>query len=156
MDKISSERIASYQATLYRVTGIVPAFTLRIGEYSAALATVYRDTGHVNAAYITAWNPRSQPFPNDINEDRQRRLIACLEERGNRWVADVKHDKGVDFIDITTIEDPSEKDTLADPSAPAKSLKTASSKRAVPIIGMLIDAGFLDYVTLRRTQKGAA
>ena len=85
MVKISEERIASYQATLYRVTGIVPAFTLRIGEYSAALATVYRDTGHVNAAYITAWNPRSQPFPNDINEDRQRRLIACLEERGNRY-----------------------------------------------------------------------
>jgi hypothetical protein len=80
LDKISPELLAAYQTTQYRVTGHVPAFTLRIGQYSPELATLYRDSGLATAAFITAWNPRSRLLPNEVNEDRQRQLIVQLEK----------------------------------------------------------------------------
>ena len=82
MEPISSELIAAYQATLYCVNGCQPKFTLRIGQHSRALADLYQEMGISSAAFITAWNPNSQPLPADVNAARQKNLIACLEEIG--------------------------------------------------------------------------
>lgn len=80
MGKISPELLAAYQATQYRVTGHVPAFTLRIGQRSPELLAHYGDSAQQSAAFITAWNPRSEACFCDANEARQRHLIVELEE----------------------------------------------------------------------------
>ena len=82
LEPISSDLIAAYQATLYCVNGCVPEFTLRIGQHSRALADLYQKMGISSAAFITAWNPNSQPLPADVNDVRQKNLIACLLEMG--------------------------------------------------------------------------
>ena len=82
LEPISSELTVAYLATLYCVNGCAPEFTLRIGQPSRALADQYRKLNIASAAFITAWNPNSQPLPADANNDRQKKLIARLEEMG--------------------------------------------------------------------------
>lgn len=79
---------------------------------------------------------------------------ARLEELGQLLVADIKIFEHIDFIDITTIEDPGENEVGVNAGAPLKSLKTTSSKRMVPLHPILVDAGFLDFVSERRRLKG--
>lgn len=82
MEPISPELIAAFQETLYCVNGCTPEITLRIGQHSPALAAEYRKLKVSSAAFITAWNPNSLPLTADVNNDRQKNLIARLEEMG--------------------------------------------------------------------------
>lgn len=63
-------------------------------------------------------------------------------------VADVKEEHGTPVFDITT-------DGSADGAANAKSLKTATSHRKVPVHASLIELGLLDFVQ-RQRQRGHA
>ncbi len=63
---------------------------------------------------------------------------ARLEEVGQAMVADVKTDGAITYIDID--------DYAAGPSDDAKSIKTVTSRRLVPVHAKLIELGFRDYV----------
>ena len=79
---------------------------------------------------------------------------ARLEELGQLHVADVKNSGALFYLDITNIVDPAEADVFGPDAAAAKSLKTASAKRQVPIHHQLIELGFLDYLASRIEKKG--
>lgn len=67
---------------------------------------------------------------------------ARLEELGQLSPEDIKHTRGVDYIDISDID-------------PDKSLKTDSSRRHVPLHPELVRLGFLDYVEAMQAQRQA-
>ena len=71
--EIPSELIAAYRATNYRVLGKNP-FVLKIGQPSAPLKGLYDELGCRSAAFLTAWNPFSQPTANDENSRLQALL----------------------------------------------------------------------------------
>lgn len=64
---------------------------------------------------------------------------ARLEELGQLHAEDIKQDRGVDYIDMTTLDG-------------SRRLKTETSKRRVPIHPELVRLGFLDYV--KQISKG--
>lgn len=72
--EISTELIDAYRATNYRVLGQDP-FVLNIGQSSKPLQKLYDELGCRSAAFITAWNPFSQPTDDAENS----RLQALLE-----------------------------------------------------------------------------
>ena len=72
--EISTELIDAYRATNYRVLGQNP-FVLNIGQSSKPLQKLYDEHGCRSAAFITAWNPFSQPTDDTENS----RLQALLE-----------------------------------------------------------------------------
>ena len=80
--RVAAELVVAYAATDYRVTGTEPAFVLRIGHHNVALAECHHRYGVASSAFITAWNPGSQPRPIAENETAQRRLRNELEARG--------------------------------------------------------------------------
>ena len=63
---------------------------------------------------------------------------ARLEEVGQAMIADVKADGTITYIDID--------DYAAEASGDGKSIKTATSRRLVPVHAKLIQLGFRDYV----------
>lgn len=65
---------------------------------------------------------------------------ARLEELGQLRVTDVAQERGIWFLDLTTIDED-------------RRLKTESSRRRVPIHNTLVKLGFLDYVKKRRNAK---
>lgn len=64
-----------------------------------------------------------------------------LEEIGQLTVADIKEADGIPFIHVT------------DAGGEGKKLKTASSRRRIPIHPVLIAEGFLDYVAQMRAER---
>jgi len=70
----------TYRSTHYNVLEPAP-FTLRIGKPSQDLASLYRDHDVSSAAFLTAWNPYSEPAEQHENELAQskleRRLAGC-------------------------------------------------------------------------------
>lgn len=78
MNTISSDLIATYEATQYCVTSSDSAFILRVGQHSRELAALYRDTDCASTAFITAWNPYSKMLSVEENETRQRQIISLL------------------------------------------------------------------------------
>ena len=72
--EISTELIDAYRATNYRVLG-QDSFVLNIGQSSKPLQKLYDEHGCQSAAFITAWNPFSQPTDDAENS----RLEALLE-----------------------------------------------------------------------------
>ncbi len=80
---LDEELIAAYRATEYRVFAS-PPFVLRIGEHCAALDALLAGTGATGAAFLTAWNPYSEPAPLAVNVARQAELIDIVEARGWR------------------------------------------------------------------------
>lgn len=63
----------AYRSTHFNVLEPAP-FTLRIGEPSEDLINLYRDHSVCTAAFLTAWNPLSQPTPQQENDRAQRQL----------------------------------------------------------------------------------
>lgn len=59
-----------------------PPFTLRIGQHSPELDALLKDTGHDCAAFITAWNPMSQPLSQEEDRSRQQSLLKEINARG--------------------------------------------------------------------------
>ncbi len=82
-------------------------------------------------------------------------VLACtmgvrLEEAGQLHVADVKTAAGVSYLHITEVRDDedAQEDAAADDNA--KTVKTAPSRRRVPLPPSVLALGFLDYVARQR------
>jgi hypothetical protein len=75
--------IAAYRATEYRVCAN-PPFVLRIGERCPALVELLARSGTTGGAFLTAWNPYSEPAPFAVNRNRQDKLVQIVEARGWR------------------------------------------------------------------------
>jgi hypothetical protein len=74
---ISQELIDAYTATSY-VVECQPEFTLRVGNHSEALASLYATTGVNTACFITAYNPFSVLLTTPHNVARQAELLNDL------------------------------------------------------------------------------
>jgi len=68
----------AYLSTHYNVMEAVP-FTLKIGESSQELKSLYRAYNVKSAAFITAWNPMSEVTPVRENEINQHHLRERLD-----------------------------------------------------------------------------
>lgn len=66
-----------------------PAFTLRIGQHSPQLDALLQDAGHDCAAFVTAWNPKSQALSEAENRTRQQALLDDLKRLGPTWIGGI-------------------------------------------------------------------
>ncbi|AOY98289.1 hypothetical protein BKK81_02525 [Cupriavidus sp. USMAHM13] len=87
---IDAATLQAYLETHYRVRGGMP-FTMRIGERCEALAVLHASAGVRCSAFITAWNPYSQPDPDAAanaaaNAVRQQALAQGLMRTGLRYI----------------------------------------------------------------------
>jgi integrase len=73
-----------------------------------------------------------------------------LREIIQMQVADIKTQDGVDYFDVTAIGQGMDGDEEGGASE-EKSLKTASSRRRIPIHKSLRELGFMEFVALRRS-----
>lgn len=78
---IDGELLQAYRQTSYGVEGREP-FALRIGQASEALRGLYREHGCDCAAYVTAFNPYSEPASAQHNAENQARLRAEVTASG--------------------------------------------------------------------------
>ena len=74
---IPADTVQAYRETEYRVCG-EPAFVLRIGQPSHELLELHQTSQVQCSAFITAYNPYSQPLQASENEQRQVALIQQL------------------------------------------------------------------------------
>jgi hypothetical protein len=79
--EIPRELILAYEATDFRV--LEPQeFTLRVGQRSAELQSLYDDLGVTCAGCLTAWNPFSKEASECENQNAQRQLLRKLSLEG--------------------------------------------------------------------------
>ena len=76
--------IDHYRRTEYRVADQGFSFTMRIDQPCAALLECMKHFLVTEAAYLTAWNPRSEPTTMARNQAAQRALEAEVVSRGWR------------------------------------------------------------------------
>jgi hypothetical protein len=69
-------------------------------------------------------------------------------------LADVKTLEGIAYFDVTPLSLDDEDDEGYDPTE-EKSLKTASSRRGIPVHKTLLDLGFDDFIALQRAKEEA-
>jgi hypothetical protein len=79
---LRAELLDAYRRTEYRVSDGGFAFTMRVDEPSDSLRTCHASFGVECSTYITAWNPRSEPTPRDVNEAAMERLECEIAARG--------------------------------------------------------------------------
>lgn len=79
---IDKDTIKAYLETHYRVEGNAP-MTLLVGTPNAALAALHETAQVESSAFITAWNPFSQPHNDEVNARRQE---ALANELAKLWV----------------------------------------------------------------------
>ena len=84
MSALNPTLVEHYRRTEYRVADGGYSFTLQIDQACAALLDCMRHFKVTEAAYITAWNPRSEPTSSARNEAAQRALASEVLERGWR------------------------------------------------------------------------
>jgi GNAT superfamily N-acetyltransferase len=75
-----------YRKSTYRFCDDSGIVALRIGEPSAALQALMQSRGVAGAAYLTAWNPGSEPLPFEANRERNDRLRAELRSMGFEYL----------------------------------------------------------------------
>ncbi|HET7401073.1 MAG TPA: GNAT family N-acetyltransferase [Usitatibacter sp.] len=75
-----------YRESTYRFCDDSGIVALRIGEPSAALRALMQSRGVATAAYLTAWNPASEPLPFEVNRQRNDRLRAELGSMGFEYL----------------------------------------------------------------------
>ncbi len=81
MTEIPHELILAYEATYFRV--LEPQeFTLRVGQRSAELQSLYVGIGVTCAGYLTAWNPFSKEVSELENKNAQQQLLRQLSLEG--------------------------------------------------------------------------
>lgn len=81
MTEIPSELIIAYATTDFRV--LEPQeFTLRVGQYSSELQSLYAELSVTCAGYLTAWNPFSANTSAETNAAAQKSLIQRLSQEG--------------------------------------------------------------------------
>jgi hypothetical protein len=79
----------AYRRTEFRVADRGWDFVLRIDQPSSVLASCHEAFGVTRSAYITAWNPRSEPAALEVNEFIQAKLEAELKAAGLSFVRGV-------------------------------------------------------------------
>lgn len=88
---VDPELVAAFRATEYVVHAARP-FVLSVDCASAELDALLAAAGRDCAAFVTAWNPRSQPTDEDGNRAAQARLEAELAAAGHPTVAGIGRD----------------------------------------------------------------
>ena len=89
---------ALYRATTYRVyVSGERSIDLSIGERSAALDALLEERRAGPWAFMTAWNPGSEPLPEAENARRQADLLALLRHRGFESLAGSGVPAGADW-----------------------------------------------------------
>jgi len=78
-----------YERAVYRVDAPEGSFALRVGAPSAALDRLLRAHGARTFAFLTAANPHSRPLPDELNRERNARLLARLAAAARRCFAGV-------------------------------------------------------------------
>jgi hypothetical protein len=91
-NRLCEELVSAYRRTHYRVADQGYAFTLLIDQPCLALQECMVRTQVSEAAYVTAWNPRSVPTSQEANDMAQRSLLAELATQD--WP--LLHGAGVD------------------------------------------------------------
>jgi hypothetical protein len=89
---VSPELAEAYHRTEFRVADRGWEFVLRHGEYSKVLEACHAAFGVSCSAYITAWNPHSDPTALELNRAAQTRLEAELTVLGLPFL----HGEGID------------------------------------------------------------
>lgn len=84
--EVPPELVEAYRATLFRCGEGSDAFVLRIGAYSASLADLYAAADVSSAAFVTAFNPRSEMQSAEANAAALARLGAELAAAGYHLV----------------------------------------------------------------------
>ena len=82
---IPAATISAYLATDYKVFAAEP-FVLNIGRPSSELALVFKLNRTDRAAFITAWNPLSEPTSDSANHAAQQKLLAGIKTLGWPYV----------------------------------------------------------------------
>lgn len=72
--------LKAYKDTDYIVSDD-PPMVLHVGESNDDARILLASFGVSTAAFITAWNPRSEPLTEDENLDRQMALLSEIEQR---------------------------------------------------------------------------
>jgi GNAT superfamily N-acetyltransferase len=75
-----------YRESTYRFCEADGIVALRVGEPSHALRELLQARAASGAAYLTAWNPGSDPLPFEANRARNERLRAELESMGFEYL----------------------------------------------------------------------
>src|SRR5690606_11442370 len=79
-----AELLAAYRATSYEVIGADERIGARIGRQAPRVDELLRRHGAQSGTFITAWNPRSSPQPEEANAQAHARLAAHLDAAGRR------------------------------------------------------------------------
>jgi hypothetical protein len=82
---IDADTVKAYLETYYHVEGDAP-MTLIVGTPNAALAALHKAAQVESSAFITAWNPFSQPHNDEANARRQEALANELTQLGVRFI----------------------------------------------------------------------
>lgn len=82
MTTVLPELAEAYRRTEFRVADRGWKFVLRHGEHSRVLEECHAAFGVMCSAYLTAWNPRSEPRSREENEAAQARLEAEVTAAG--------------------------------------------------------------------------
>lgn len=91
MTQPDPELIKAYEQTDYVVEDD-PPLVMHIGEQNDGLRILFASFNVESAAFITAWNPRSQKLSLDENYDRQAKLLDEIEKlRLNYFVGRGEH-----------------------------------------------------------------
>jgi hypothetical protein len=77
--ELPAELIEAYRATDYRVGPGSGAMILRIDQYCAALAELYRASNRRCAAFVSAFNPASKPASLQANLEAHALLRAAMD-----------------------------------------------------------------------------
>jgi hypothetical protein len=85
---IDPATVRAYRETEYRVHS-EPPIVLRIGEPDPGLQRLQELHGVASSAFVTAFNPFSEPLSDAQNEARQVELEAELTRRGVSFVAGI-------------------------------------------------------------------
>jgi len=95
--------IEAYRTALYRVTGTAAPFVLRVGRHSAELEALHGRHGVDCSAFLTAWNPASQPTSSSDNEAAEARMTAELQRRGYAWFPGVGEDPSGEWREASVL-----------------------------------------------------
>jgi hypothetical protein len=77
---ISEELISAYRSTRYCVFAPSP-FSLEVDKYSDSIADLHIEYGCSNSAFITAYNPYSEPTSDYTNAVNNQSLQAMLSQQ---------------------------------------------------------------------------
>ncbi len=83
---LPNELLEAYLKTAYVISDEAFNFTLRVNEKNSDLDDLLRLYQKEFAAFLTAYNPRSELLNRSENEKRQRELISILEAKGYQFL----------------------------------------------------------------------